>query len=79
MSSKGIDISGSINDLRKQCKNHVPVILTKKLHKKLIKGYTDQPIGLMELLWWRGYIDPSLEDYILPNNKCCREIVKNIP
>ena len=51
MSSKGIDISGSINDLRKRCKNHVPVILTKKLHKKLIKGYTDQPIGLMELLW----------------------------
>ena len=33
MSSKGLDINGSINDLRKCCKNHVLVMSMKKKQK----------------------------------------------
>ena len=50
MSSKGLDINGSINDLWKRCRNHAPVMPTKKKYKKLIERCADQPIGLLELL-----------------------------
>ena len=79
MKKHDLNIKGSINDLRKRCKNHQPPIPTKQKYRKMIKGYVGQPIGLLELLWRRGYIDPAVNTKELPNDKQCRLIAKNIP
>ena len=44
----------------------------------MVKGYVDQPIGLIELLLRYGYIDPRLSAKELPNDKAYQFITKEI-
>ena len=78
MIKEKICIKGSINDLRKRCKNHKPPVPTKKKFSKVVKGCVGAPIGLLELLWRRGYIDPCLSNKNLPNDKACRVIARDV-
>lgn len=79
MDKEGADAKGTINDLRKRCKNNTPPIPTKKKCSKLIKGCVGQPIGLIEILWRRRYADPALPNKELPNDKAYRAIAKEMP
>ena len=79
MKNHNMITTGTINDLRKRCKFATPPIPKKKKCEKLMKGHAGQPIGLMELLWRRGYADPELSAKELTNDKACRLIAKEIP
>ena len=68
---------GNVQDSRKRCKKAKPPIETKKKFQKLIKGYVGSQIGLMEVLWRRGYIDPAAKT--LPTESEARAIAKEIP
>ena len=59
LKNRGLDTTGNVADVRRRCKNCSPPIPTKKKYKKLIKGYVGMPIGLMEVLYRRGYIDKN--------------------
>ena len=71
--------TGSINKLRKRCKPAKPLVNTNKKHAKMTKCHVGQPIGLMELLWRRGHMDPRLSIKELPNDKDFWLIAKEIP
>ena len=54
-----------------------PPVATKKSHGKIIKGHAGAQLGLMELLWRRGHVDPNASK--LPNDAEARSVAKNIP
>ena len=59
MKLANISIKGNVHDLRKCCKNvRLPIPLKRK-NSELAKEYVGLSIGLTELLWRRGYSDPS--------------------
>ena len=68
-----------MHNLRKRCKNNTSPISTKRKYCKLKKGHGNQPIVLLELLWYRCYVNPLLSDKHLPNDFKCREIAKTTP
>ena len=73
-----MNIKGTMHHLRKRCKNAKLLILTKVKTQKVIKRYVYQPIALLELLWYCRYIDPTLLDKELPNDKKYHLITKDI-
>jgi len=76
LKNRGLDTTGNVADIRRRCKNCSPPIPTKKKYKKLIKGYVGMPIGLMEVLYRRGYIDKNAK---LPTDAEARKIAIAIP
>ena len=70
MSSKG-----NGKDLHCRYKLVKPKIKTKKEYEKKILGYIGMQIGLLEVLWGRGYLDPDKD---MPNETDARRIAKDI-
>ena len=55
---------GNAKDLFRRCKLAKPEIKIKKEYRKKILDYTGTQIGLLEVLWRRGYLDPDKD---IPN------------
>ena len=77
LKKRNLSTEGNANDMRKRCKDANPSIATKKKYGKVIKGYVGLQIGLLELLWRRGYIDPLSPKLLIDTE--ARTIARNIP
>ena len=66
---------GNMKDLYHRCKLAKPEIKTKKEYGKKILGYIGMQIGLLEVLWRRGYLDLDKD---IPNETEARHIAKDI-
>ena len=73
---RNINHEGSLEDLQARCKAAVPPIPIEVSLPKVIPGYVGKPIGFVELLWRRGFIDPSSNT--IPSMKPCVEMVNKL-
>ena len=67
LKEKGLDTEGNVKDLKSRAKAAGIKLTIKK--SKLVDGYIGKPIGLVELLFRRGFLDPNgkkptLQEYI---------------
>ena len=65
---------GNATDFCKRCCDTNSPIPIKKNHSKIKKGHAGLQMGLIELLWRRGNVDPSLPK--LPADSEARAIAK---
>lgn len=76
LKSANMSSEGNAKDLCRRCKLAKPEIKTKKEYGKKILGCAGVQIGLLEVLWRRGHLDPDKD---MPNETEARRVAKDIP
>ena len=76
LKAANLSTKGKIDDLRHRAKNNNPPIEIKKVCGKPMEGYVNKPLGLLELLFRRGFIDTTKP---LPTKNDLLNICKKIP
>jgi len=58
LKEKGLDFNGSKEQLQKRCEDNDIAISEKRW--KVKQGWFNQPKGMLQILWERGFIDPNI-------------------
>ena len=73
---RGLNSDGRLPDVQARCKAADPPIPTTVTVPKVKEGWVGKPIGLVELLWRRGFIDPTSRRN--PPMKTCLEMAAKL-
>mmetsp|Transcript_33711 Transcript_33711/g.81741 ORF Transcript_33711/g.81741 Transcript_33711/m.81741 type:complete len:122 (+) Transcript_33711:463-828(+) len=55
----GKDANGTKKDLQKRCEDNE--IAISEMRRKVKEGWMGKPKGMLQVLWERGFIDPTVE------------------
>ena len=75
MKERGLSYKGKVQDLKKRSKNVETPIPTNKEILTKVSGYIGKPIGMVELFYRQGFLNPEEELLLKPK---CEDLIKKL-